>query len=497
MEQIRTRIPAALAHVENAGGFTLGGLGASRRKTGASRPVQDGEDLIALAGGRAGNILSPEHGRRLVRALEEEYCALTAGHLGPDFHPEFIQGDVIFALEGIRRGAPAIPALACGCVGALNSAYPRGMTLGRGSPGSALPGRLPVLPDKRRQNPLCLREAFQETPARARLSSPDLRSPDSGGLSPEEAQTARLILAQIYLHPKVLARKTFSAQATVMNSLIWDRLFTPAVAPPPLIHLDMTMLSLELMLADLKRRHSLLHALLEPGVAENLLDALDGVRGCWKKAPSGTPGTAPVKGSFFFWGIAPGGRLIPLMPDNNRRLVSSGDVFAPVPLEKRALAEALSARRILPGLFLSFAVTALARGLFCCGGVYQIAYLEEMRLGLTRVLRRIGEAALAEQIAPDSGGAMSAGFLPLRLAAGDGASFAAATLDILAGGGLDAPLLDKLSALPVVESFTAALAYHYEELIPPKERLPGWLHALSGPAGIFLSDAAARGNLLK
>ena len=491
--QLQAYIPAAMAWTADLGNVTLGELSASWRKAcedaapqAQAASVQDGEDLVALASKQAEDILSPEHGQRLARALEEHFCALTASHLGPDFHPEFIQGDLVFALGAIRRDVPAILALAWGCVSGMNAGYPRGLLCGRGRPDSVLPGRLPVLPNKHRQTPLCLREAMQDGPPGLLLSRLSLKSPDSGPLTPAEERAARHLLATVYLHPQVLAQTTFSAQATVMNRLIWEQLFTPAMAVPPLIHLDMTRISLELIQADLKQRHSLLACMLEPGFPELLLEELNGVRGCWEADPTGESGLDPLKGSFLFWGIDRHQHLTPLMPDEHcRRLVSARSEFAALPLEKEALSEALAARTILPGLFLSFAVLALARGLHCCGGVYQIAYLEEMRLGLGRALLRQGENSLAETIARSRSGVMSTGYLPLRLRSGE-CSYAASTLDLLAAGGIDAALLDRLLALPAAAAFEAALAYHYEDILPPEERRPGWLAALASEAGIFL-----------
>ena len=43
-----------------------------------------------------------------------------------DFHPEFLQGDLVFAL-GCRD---AVPLFACGGVPCNNLAYPRGLLLG-------------------------------------------------------------------------------------------------------------------------------------------------------------------------------------------------------------------------------------------------------------------------------------------------------------------------------------------------------------------------------
>ncbi|MDR2051048.1 MAG: hypothetical protein LBQ63_04680 [Deltaproteobacteria bacterium] len=491
LEQIRRRIPEALAFVEAMGDMTLEELSACSPP--AASPPQDGEDVIALARSLASGLLSPALGQKIALALERDFRALTANHLGPDFHPEFSQGDIIFALRGLKENIPAVPVLAWGCMPGNSFGHPRGILLGRGRAQSVRPGRLPVLPDKHRWVPLSLREAFTPDQPRRLLEKAVLSSPDCGRLTPAENAAARRLLAEVFCHPRVLEQKSYGDQATVMNSLLWERLFAPSLPPPPpLISLDMTLFSLEIIRRDLFRPHSLIRCLLEPEVSVNLLHELNEVMGCWNLDRQGR---GLSSGSFLFWGIDRRKNFRPLSPDAACRRLLSADGSIRLDLEPGALEAALAQRRILPGLLISFSALALARGLLCRGGVYQIGYLENMRRGVMRALSRSGEKALAEKLEHAPAGAMIGGFIPLRLreetplpergGEPEEPCRVASPVDILAGGGLGADTLERLAAMPGKAAFAATLPFHYEEIVPSSERLPGWLPALADNPGLF------------
>ena len=477
LNQLKTLLPDILALAEAPEHYSLAALSAALRGRTPAGPLQDGADIIALARKKAASIFSPKAGDLLARTLEENFCALTANHLGTDFHPEFLQGDLVFALEAIRTQAPAIPVLACGSVTADSFGYPRGFFMARGREQSVLPGRIPVFPNKQRKTPLSLHGPFGADAPRALLAQPNLRSPDAGPLHPAEKAAAHRILHELFLHPRVLAGHSFGEQVGLMNSLLWERLFAPDAQPvPPLYTLDLTLLSLDLALTDLERPHSLLCALLSPGLPEALLEELDGVRGCWQRQEDGNRENPLQRGSFLFWGLDADKRLYPLYPDANFSRL--GDID----LTPKALKNALRQGCLLPGLFISFAITALARGLFCCGGAYQGTYLKNMRDGLVRALTRRGEHSLAQTLGRSLCGGISTGFMPLRLD-----RRAAAALDILAVGGLKENTMADLAALPVRLALEAALSHLYGDAIPPPQRLPGWLEALDSPAGVPLT----------
>ena len=109
LNQLRDAIPEAMALMEGpAGELSLAEY--ARAMPGGGAALQDGEDMVALAEREAARLFSPAAGAALRRELENRFLALTANHHGVDFHPEFLQGDLVFAL-GCRD---AVPLFACG-----------------------------------------------------------------------------------------------------------------------------------------------------------------------------------------------------------------------------------------------------------------------------------------------------------------------------------------------------------------------------------------------
>ena len=97
---IRSRCPEALAAFEQAGAQTLADYAAGFGADAAlPRPPQAADDLVELAAATCARLYSPDLGQALRRELESDLHALTANHHGVDFHPEFFQGDLLFAMS--------------------------------------------------------------------------------------------------------------------------------------------------------------------------------------------------------------------------------------------------------------------------------------------------------------------------------------------------------------------------------------------------------------
>ena len=137
LAQLREAIPDAMRLVDGEEGkLSLRDYAAALAPSEVP-PLQDGDDLIALAEAEAARIYTPETGTALRAELEERFLALTANHHGVDFHPEFLQGDMLVAL-GCKH---AVPLFACGGVPCNNMSFPRGILLPPRSTDSTLPGR--------------------------------------------------------------------------------------------------------------------------------------------------------------------------------------------------------------------------------------------------------------------------------------------------------------------------------------------------------------------
>ena len=286
LNQLRDAIPEAMAHMEgSAGALSLAEYACSMSQCGDA-PLQDGEDLIALAEAEAARIFSPAVGAALRRELETRFLALTANHHGVDFHPEFLQGNLVFAL-GCKD---AVPLFACGGVPCNNMAYPRGLLLPPREAGSTKPGRFPALA-------VGDRHAFvsAQIPFRAAHVHSALDGLPRAKLTETERHLAAEILTDVYLHPSVLRQTCFRDQMSAANALLWNRLAGSGLRLPPLACLDFQHLCGLLLAEELNHPDTLAHdLLLEPELTKAIFHVLNGAQACWN-----IPKTKPRCGEVF------------------------------------------------------------------------------------------------------------------------------------------------------------------------------------------------------
>lgn len=474
LQQLRDAIPEAMTLMEGPAG-ELSLAEHARAMPGGGTALQDGEDLISLAEQEAARLFSPATGIALRRELENRFLALTANHHGVDFHPEFLQGNLVFAL-GCRD---AVPLFACGGVPCDNMAFPRGMLLAPRKPDTTKPFHLPLLSNADRRAFVSARGPYDPNQVKTALAALPLAP-----LFPEERRTAEKLVTQIYLNPLVLGQISFRDQMSVANSLVWRDLAAPGFRLPPLVPLELHHLAKRLIIRDLKQPGTLAHdLLLEPEFTKAVFHELNGARACWT-----IHGGRPEKGTFLFWAIdrkRQGGRLTLLSEEHALAAPERPGVF--FPLTARTLIAALEEDRLLPSLYLGFAVLAMARGLSCAGGVFQCAYLPRMAEGTAKALHRCGDDARADRLSACC--PLGAGFHALRARDSENETpdHAAGPTDILRHGGLTGQDWDAFGNVRTRDAFLCSLAFQYEDLISEKNRLPGWLEALRHSSFLMLS----------
>lgn len=463
-EWIRSRCPDALAAFERAGAQILAAYAAGfGAEASLPRPPQAADDLVELAASTCARLYSADVGQALRRELETNLHALTANHHGVDFHPEFFQGDLLFAMS-CRH---AVPLFNCGAVPANNVAYPRGILLGCGTPGevSFRSRKLPILPGRERHGLISVRPAF---------TAAEITPPSHLPGQPEETHALDRLVQAVYRHPRVLEQHTFRDQAGIMNAVLWQQVIPKNCDIPPLVSLDMQWLCGRLITADLEHPDSLVrHLLLHPPLAAAVWEALNGQRACWTGDAQSLQ-----RGTFLFWGVDGKGRALALRPARDfRSLEAARDSNWRLPLDARTLGKALKEERILPSLFLYFATVAAARGLRCAGGVFQTSYLPRMIRGICTALRHCGADALAERISGSFRPCPPCtGLLPLRLSCPDGplqqTGRGAGAADLWLAGGLSPTLWQALRHSRVDHALAASLPYHYEDLSGQEMRPP-------------------------
>lgn len=440
--------------------------------------LQDGEDVIAAAENETRALYGDAEAKLVRRELENRFAVHTANHQGIDFHYEFFQGDLLFAL-GCRH---AVPLFSCGGVPCDNICFPRGIVLSSKNPDSTKVLRIPVLSNAERKIFVSVKDAY----TKEQLKSCPEQNPD---LSEKEKTLIRSLVQKIYLHPQVLRQTSFSTQMSIANSLTWEKLTPSSFRLPPLINLELLQITKKLMLLDMQNPCSLIYTVLfEPEFTKAIFHALNHQRACWQITDK------IEKGTFLFWAVDG--------QKHSRRLTYNAkkhSVECPqhpelsFALTPETVSRAMQEGTLLPSLYLCFSALTMARGLVCFGGPYQHHYMAAMQNGTQNVLRLIGENAAADKIRCVS--PFVTGLMPLQMRYPNREkTFYTGIAEILLAGGIDENLWEQLGSADTFKTFCASLPFHYEEVIAPSERLENWQNILYSPSPLVLSEKAADFN---
>lgn len=435
-------------------------------------PMQNGEDLILLAERETRALYGENHAKLMRRELENRFAAHTANHQGIDFHYEFFQGDLLFAL-GCKH---SVPLISCGGVPCDNICFPRGIVLSSKNPHSTKVLRVPVLSNAERKIFVTVKDAYTKEQLKK-------NSEQNQDLTPSEQKIITSLIQKIFLHPQVLAQKSFSTQMGIANSLMWEKLCPTAFKLPPLINLELLQISKELLLLDIQNPRSLIYTILfEPEFTKTIFHKLNHKRACWQITDR------IEKGTFLFWAIDEQKHSRRLTYNPQKHCVENpqnpAQSFALTP---ESVKNALLEEKLLPTLYLCFAAMTMARGLVCFGGPYQHHYMAAMEQGTREALQHVNENAAADKIRCIS--PFITGLMPLQMQYPDHEqTFYAGIVETLLAGGIDGQFWEKLQNANVRETFNASLPFHYEEVISPAERIENWQTALLSPSPVILRE---------
>lgn len=454
----------------------------------ASPAWQPRDDFLDAAHDGCAAVLDGETATVLRDELERQPVVLTANHHGVDFFAQSVQGSLLFSRRRLPDGRPArtVPVLACGTVPLDNLTYPMGMLVydGPSLPLAALPRRLPVLPNRMRRELVSVAGPMDEHTA-ARAMDAVRKLLDKGEIREDAAVIAGTVLAEDYADPRVLALPDYSHQATLLNGRVWRRLFA-GEAPSRMVYLELERICGRLLSADLGDPGSLAaRVILEQRCRDDLLARLDGERACWDMARlrerlEGAGGSGG--GTVLFWGLTARLRRVPLTLERDaggRELLAGVDDSGArhvYPLERDALVQAIAERRLLPAVFTSFLVLAMARGVDCLGGYHQAAYLPVMQAATVAALCAVGASDVAEAVAGVRTSGYLGGMQAVMLARDDGLA-PAGVLETIAGGGLGIDALERIDRLSLLDAHRASLSETTAEMLP-REALHDGFHEL-------------------
>ena len=500
LDEVRAAVPVVDDVIERFGARTV--VDYLPTQIDAASPAwQSREDFLDVVATIAGDLLDEETAALLRAELAVQPAVLTANHHGVDFFAQSVQGSLLFSRRRLPDGrvARTVPVLACGTVPLDNLTYPMGMLVydGPSLPLAAMPRRLPVLPNRVRRELVSVAGPLDgHTAARAMDNVRKLL--DKGEIRDDTAAVAGELLAVDYCDEQVLALPDYSAQATLLNARVWRRLFA-GEAPSRMVCLELERVCGRLLERDLADASSLAaRVLLDPRCRDDLLARLDGERACWDMARlrerlEGAGGSGG--GTVLFWGLTARLRRVPLTLDRDEHgcevlagVDDSGARYV-YPLQRDTLIEAIRERRLLPAVYTSFLVLAMARGVDCLGGYHQAAYLPVMQGATVAALCTVGDTDVAEAVAGVRTSGYLGGMQAVMLARPEGL-VPAGVLEMLAAGGLAADDLALVDALGVADAHRASLTETAAEMLPREAVHEGFHELVAGELAPALTGRA-------
>lgn len=310
---------------------------------------QGNQDFITEIAAYTRETLGSDLAEAISGELRERPQVLTANHHGIDTFAQSTQSNLLFSMRKRLDGKPVktVPVLACGSVPLNNLTYPRGLLVYAGTsvPGDGGICKLPIFPDSYKRKLVSVVGPFTaEMLCRSRDRANRLVADYKlGGALEAAINTVFDDFANVGQ-----AFIGYGRQATVVNHRFWQRLFRGRSCRSELVYIEIESIVSRLLEKDLFDKSTICHQLMfDPELRRQLIENLDGQRGCWQyeKLLRRCPAAAAVKGfneadsaqgTMFFWGVDAKGRKIPLciMEDENatgvelRGLDDSGQLWA-------------------------------------------------------------------------------------------------------------------------------------------------------------------------
>ncbi len=404
--------------------------------------------------------------QKAVRQMSRHYYASTNDHHGPINAFDAFNAHLILALAAMEDQSPdrteAIILLSCSNVSLNNISFPRGILFSTPSPEGIVARRLALLPSK--SNPCSLygyrAYAKQDVDKLLTLLRENVRD---GFLSQAPAQKLEIVIRDILGDPAILERKTYSAQASMINSRLWNAVFQGADNVPILVSIGKERLTARLLLDHHLGHDTLLTRLLfQPDYEKVVFRHFDGIYGAFSSIDQ--------SGTYFFWGRdAVTGKRSRLLRQGDD--IVSDDGLMVIPWNAESIAAALQSRRIIPSMLCVFCTISFYYGVKCLGGYSQVNYLTFMKQAFVAILKELGELEAAEACDPVATKHWS-GFSFAYASAGKGPVIPAQFLDLYlyADPGMWTRLMDYAHVCTLAEAVEPILPEIYRYSYPADER---------------------------
>lgn len=286
-----------------------------------------------------------------VKQLKEQWYVSTAEHHGPVNHPFVVSGTFITSTLNQRRGWNTTLVFSTSNISLNNSSFPRGFTV---HTSELHEQRLFLQPWKYRQQPVGCLPAIDG----------DVYSELVRKVSGFDERLGELFRGW---QEKIMIFNSFVDQISVLNEIFWRQL--PGQETGHLIYLPQEEIVSSLLEKYHLGKQTILHELFfnkewRSAFARNF----EGLTGAFSGASN--------RGTFLFWAIV-----------DNRRvgLMEKGDILVSLDgsfrlaLTAEAVGAALTGKKIVPGMALTFIVLSCYYELQCGGGFSQVDYLPQLQ----------------------------------------------------------------------------------------------------------------------
>jgi len=471
-------------------------------------PYQPREDVWDCIYEYAAPLLGKTLAAQVIQDIAAYPVLLTANHLGVDYYSQFMQASLLMAVMSMSgvNNSKTVPVFSCGHIPLNNTAYPRGILVYQAAAKKleTLPVKLPIFPERLRSHLVSVLPSF-DLEMLKRASSTVLRMTGKHLISGDIGNTLTMLLDEEYFPVLVRALPFYSQQCTLVNHRIWRRLFTASMTVPDLVYLEHEKILTLLLRKDLRNQRSLTwQVFFDAELRTPVLEALDGVPGCWeyRKLKQRYQTTldgrtvrsvkGPLKrelelgGTVFFWAVDREGRRVPLFLDDcgEKGLFLHGvndyGERLEFPFTPEVIIRNLSAYHLIPSGFTCFLPLAFARGIICVGGYFQCEYLPAMQKGLVSALQSLTRfcdiAEFVKQVPTDL---YLFGMLGVLSNIHDEALVPAGPVEIITHGGLSKSDIERIVSLTVKDAHIAALYDSLLHDVSPDFSHEGWKHRLA------------------
>lgn len=300
----------------------------------SSHPIT--EEARRLVAQRVKTLLGESAASGVAAQLAVCPAVITGDHHGLLTHPILVQSNALVSCVAAGSGLGYQIVFAFGCLPLNNATYPRGV-IWAGE-------RFPIFPDRLKHSMVCAAEAFR---------------PEMLQRLPQEIRSI------IQTTPGVFELPSYAAQATVVNRELWTSVFSGKSGTPQLVYLQAEDIASDLLVTSLNKGDELARVLLDPETRASALKALSAIQGGRSRLGGGTD---------LFWALGKTGKGIKLTVEQGS-LIGEDCLFE---LESEVISDALTDRRLVPGLFLSY-LALLKHGFVCLGGFNQLDYFARLR----------------------------------------------------------------------------------------------------------------------